>query len=69
MLHVIPSGKLVEAGQASATVPVYPKLGVTVMVVDPGWPAVRLRLFGDAARVKSAWPIVIVIGEPELLPE
>ena len=68
MLQVMPGGREEAAGQDSATVPVKPRLGVTVIMALPGWPAVKARVAGVLATVKSGVPMFIVTDPGETLP-
>ncbi len=49
-VHVSPAG---ETDEVSATVPVNPLTGATVIVEVPAIPALTVTLVGDAATVKS----------------
>lgn len=67
MLHVIPGGTVDDAGQASAMSPVKFKIGVTVIVPEPEWPAVSEIFAGELAIVKSGFPIFMMTAPPELV--
>src|SRR5215472_5957942 len=60
MAQVIPSGREEADGHASATVPVKPKLGVTVRVAVPFCPAVTFSIDGELLIAKSGLPMLMV---------
>src|SRR5215472_8040771 len=68
MAHVIPRGSEEADGHARATVPVKPRLGVTVRVAVPFCPAVTFNVGGELLIAKSGLPILMVTVPVETLP-
>jgi len=61
-VHVSPAGDTVDV---SATVPVKPLTGATVIVEVPVAPAMAVTLVGLAATVKSTPPVTVTVTVAE----